>query len=513
VTTSVLDARRGSQTPRVSNYPPYDLSAAPEVIDLAARTGLVLDQWQRYVLTHGLGMTGDGSWTAPKVSVWVPRQNGKGGVIEALELAWLFLFDESEIVHSAHEHRTSAKAYRRMERLIRNTPDLHRLVRPYGDRPDKAGYRKANGEQQIELYDGRLLQYNTRSGTATRGFSSPKIILDEAQELDEDQMAAILPTVSAMPNWQVWFLGTPPRSPDAWVYGLREDGQTGAPRLAHFDWGAGDLVDTPECRRLVSDPETAWRCNPALGIRIAAETVEDERRPSGLGVMFPFERLGMWKPRAVAGGVIDPAQWDNLGDPESRRDGDVALAVDISPERDWAAIGVYGRRADGLGHLQLVRYEAGTDWIVGALAEFRDVLNPVAIGMGRGTYASLKERLKEAGFWRPEDRPGQAVRLEGQSPHPPQRGDLAVLGGTEMAAACGQFIDAVRQRTMRHVPAEQVTAAVGGAKTRALGDSIAWARADRSVDITGLVAFTEARWAFEARINEIDDYDPAGDLY
>jgi hypothetical protein len=513
VTTSALAVRQGSQTPRVGNYPPYVQSAAPEVIELAARTGLILDEWQRYILTHGLGMTATGGWSAPKVSVWVPRQNGKGGIIEALELAWLFLFDEPEIVHSAHEHRTSAKAYRRMERLIRNTPDLHRLVRPYGDKPDKPGYRKANGEQQIELHDGRLLQYSTRSGTAARGFSSPKIILDEGQELDEDQMAAILPTVSAMPNWQVWFLGTPPRTSDAWAYGLRDDGENGAPRLAHFDWGAGDLTDTPECRRLVDDPETAWRTNPAMGIRIDEETVQDERRPSGLGVMFPFERLGMWKPRATSGGVIDTARWEALGDSASRRDGDVALAVDIAPERDWAAIGVFGRRADGLGHLQLIRYQGGTDWVVPALVELRGVLDPVAIGMGRGTHASLKEALKKAGFMRPEDRPVQVVRLEGQATHPPQRGDLAVLSGTDMAAACGQLIDAVRDETLRHVPADQVIEAVKVAKTRAAGDSIAWARTDRSVDITALVALTEARWAFYARIDEIEDYDPAGDLF
>jgi hypothetical protein len=82
-----------------------------------------------------------------------------------------------------------------------------------------------------------------------------------------------------------------------------------------------------------------------------------------------------------------------------------------------------------------------------------------------------------------------------------------------MAAACGQLIDAVRDETLRHVPADQVIEAVKVAKTRAAGDSIAWARTDRSVDITALVALTEARWAFYARIDEIEDYDPAGDLF
>ncbi|MEU6085606.1 hypothetical protein ABZ865_02165 [Streptomyces sp. NPDC047085] len=40
---------------------------------------------QQLVLTHGLGEQADGSWASFKNSVWVPRQNGKGAVIEALE--------------------------------------------------------------------------------------------------------------------------------------------------------------------------------------------------------------------------------------------------------------------------------------------------------------------------------------------------------------------------------------------------------------------------------------------
>jgi hypothetical protein len=504
--TSALDVRLGSQTPRVANYPPYDLSAAPEVIDLAARAGLILDEWQQYVLTHGLGMHADGSWSAPKVSVWVPRQNGKGGIIEALELAWLFLFDEAEIVHSAHEHRTSAKAYRRMEMLIRRTPELHRLVRPYGDRPDKAGYRKTNGEQQIELHDGRLLQYNTRSGTATRGFSSPKLVLDEAQELDADQMAAILPTVSAMPNWQVWFFGTPPRRPDAWAYGLREDGETRAPRLAHFDWGLGTVPrDQAERERLVRDVDARYRANPALGIRIAPETVEDEARPSGLGVdKYLAERLGMWKPKATSTGSIDPVQWARLADPESKRSGDVTLAVDIAPERDWAAIALYGPRDDGLGHVRLADYRAGTEWIVSRLVELKGALPVLGIAMARGTYASLEADLTRAGIRRPED------------PNRPRRGDLAVLTAVDTAAACGQIIDAVRQGALRHVPAGQLTAAVEGASTARRGDTIAWARkpGDEQVDITPVVAVTEARWLYHAWEDLVEEEeDTVGDVW
>lgn len=485
MTISPPDVRRGSQTPRVSNYPAYDLSAAPEIIDLAATAGLHLDEWQRYVLTHGLGMLADGEWTARRCSVWVPRQNGKGGIIEALELAWLFLLDEELIIHSAHQHRTSQRAYVRLEKLIRRTPAMFKRVR---------AFRQTNGEQQIELHDGRMLQYTTRSRTAVRGFSAPKLVLDEAQELTGEQIAAMMPTVSAMPNWQIWFFGTPPDDPAAWVYGLKEDGEAGRPRLAHFDWGTQLVAEAPGTYEKAADLELAYACNPAMGIRIEQETVEDEYRPSGLGVKYPQERLGAWKPRALeGGGVIDPRVWAQLADIESRRAGDVALAVDVTPLRDHASISMFGMRADGLEHIQTVTYGEGVDWVVAKLVELKAVLDPVAIALdSKGGASSLLGELEAVGIRPPEDAEF------------PARGDLALTMAHEVAQATGQFIDAVRERRLRHIGQTELTSAVANAKTRPLADAVAWGRKQSDVDISPLVSATLARWAYVTRINVRD---------
>lgn len=481
MTTSLLDVRRGSQTPRVSNYPTYDLSAAPEIIDLAASAGLHLDEWQQYVLTHGLGMHADGEYTARRVSCWVPRQNGKGAIIEALELAWLFLLDEELVIHSAHQHRTSKRAYARLEKYIRRTPAMFKRVR---------AFRQTNGEHEIELHDGRLLQYTTRSRTAVRGFSSPKLVLDEAQELTGEQIAAIVPTVSAMPNWQIWFFGTPPDDPAAWVYGLKEDGEAGRPRLAHFDWGTELVAEAAGTYEKAADIEVAYASNPALGGRIEVATVEDEYRPSGLGVKYPQERLGAWKPRAlVGGGVIDPRVWAQLTDAESKRAGDVALAVDVTPLRDHASISMYGLRGDGLGHVQTVVYGEGVDWVVAKLLELRAVLDPIAIGLDpKGGAASLLGELEAVGIRPPED-----------AEHP-VRGDLALPLVHEVAQGVGQFIDACRERKLRHVGQTELSSAVANAKTRPLADAVAWGRKQSDVDISPLVSVTLARWAYVTRI-------------
>lgn len=489
MTSSLLAERVGSQTPRVANHPPYPLSAAPEVIELAESAGLYLDEWQRYVLTHGLGHQVNEQWTARKVSVWVPRQNGKGAIIEALELAWLFLFDEELIVHSAHQHRTSQKAYLRLEKLIRNTPDLHRRVRQY---------RQANGEQQIELYDGRMLQYTTRSRTAVRGFSAPKLVLDEAQELNSEQMAAMLPTVSAMPNWQVWFFGTPPDDPAAWVYGLKDDGEAGAPRLAHFDWGLDLDPDDPDDAATIADLESAYASNPALGIRITAETVEDEQKPSGLGTEYPKERLGVWKPRAAGGSKTIPAAlWKDLADPGAERPADVAFALHVNLDRTRAAIAYAGRRGDGHLQVAMVDWRAGTGWVVERLVELKERWKPVAVAVDTRSEGLLLD-LEKAGITVPED------------PEEPARGDLAIPTATDTAAAYAMFVDTARAEGLRHADDAPVNTALAQAKTRQLAGGSTWDH--RGPGEAGpLKAVTLALWAFEARAHLlVGDLDEVG---
>lgn len=68
----------------------------------------MLDEWQRFALDCMLGERADGKWAAFETALIVPRQNGKGSVLEARELAGLFLFGEQLILHSAHEFQDGA---------------------------------------------------------------------------------------------------------------------------------------------------------------------------------------------------------------------------------------------------------------------------------------------------------------------------------------------------------------------------------------------------------------------
>ena len=191
----------GHQEPRYLLTPALWSPAGEEAVELAASAGLHLDKWQTLPLHGGLAEAPDGRWEVSEVGLIVPRQNGKGGILEARELAGLFLFDEQLILHSAHEFKTAAEAFRRLLFLIQNTPDLDRRV---------SRVRTSHGDEGIELIGGQRIRFVARSTGSGRGFSGDCIVLDEAYNLSNANMSALLPTLSARPNTQIWYTSSAP---------------------------------------------------------------------------------------------------------------------------------------------------------------------------------------------------------------------------------------------------------------------------------------------------------------
>jgi hypothetical protein len=67
---------------RVRAVPLADSSLGARAVELGAECGVEADPWQVDVLEGGCGVRADGRWAAFEVGVNVPRQNGKGGVLE-----------------------------------------------------------------------------------------------------------------------------------------------------------------------------------------------------------------------------------------------------------------------------------------------------------------------------------------------------------------------------------------------------------------------------------------------
>lgn len=467
----------GDQHPRIFSAPEQVATSGTEAVELAASAGLVLDPWQRFVLEQALGEREDGKWAAFEVGLVVGRQNGKGSILEALELAGLYLFGEQLILHSAHEFKTAQEGFRRVLSLIENTDSLRRRVKRV---------RTSHGEEGIELVTGQRLRFVARSTGSGRGFSGDRILLDEAFNLPEAAIEALLPTVSARPNPQVWYTSSAPDRDlapcDALARVRRRGINGGDPGLAYFEWSI--LPHDEFCRPGCADHDNpgdvrSWlKANPGAGIRISVEHMTREYASMG-AVGFNRERLGVgnYPLEADAWQVITADAWDALHDPQSQAGPLVAFAADITPDRNWGAIAVAGRRDDDQIHVEVVEHKPRTSWMVPRLLELLERWRNCALVIdGSGQAGSLIAPLEEAGV------------------------EVVKPTARDMGQACGQLVEAaVDSRTLRHLAQPELSTALAGAKKRPLGDAWAWSRKDSSVDIAPLVAVTLAAWGYATR--------------
>jgi len=394
------------------------------------------------------------------------------------------------------------EGFRRVREVIDGSDDLRKQVRKVVN---------TNGEEGIELVTGQRLRFLARSKGSGRGFTGDCNLLDEWFAGTAQQVAALMPTVSARPNPQIIYASSPPLDeapeedgPGAPLFSLRERGITGRdPWLGWFDWSADLNIDNPHDRAKLGERIHWYASNPALGIRISEETIERELVSMG-PTEFMRERLCVWPNRRGSMNLIDPKRWSQQAERDSQLGVDVAFAVDVTPSRDAAAIVAYGTRADGIGHLEVIDHRSGTEWIVERLLTLKARWNPVAIALdARGPAGSLLVELERVG-----------LELSPSDPEDYKRGQLAIPQTQEVAAACGQIVDAVAQGTLVHIDQAVLNVAVIGAKTRPLGDGMAWARRLATVDISPLCAATLARWAFETRIDYVrDEYNPDTNIW
>lgn len=465
MTTSPLVDAPAGLTPRVNSYPAYVSSAGDEAIELAAAAGLRLDPWQQEILRHALGERADGSWAAFEIALIVSRQNGKGALLEARELAGLFLLEEKLILHSAHEMKTATEAFRRIRDLVDNTDDLRRRV---------ARVTLQRGDEGIELKGGARLRFVARSNGSGRGFSGDCVIMDEAYALTDGQMEAMLPTMSARPNPQIWYTSSPPLDPitGAQLFRVRDRGLKGADRLAYFDFGLDGTLDQLDGIDL--DDPAAWRAsNPAFGIRVMEEFVRSERATMS-DVGFARERLGVWpsKPSQLGFRVIAEQFWNAARDPDRTIDGRPALGVYVPPDRSYSAIVAAGPCDDGKRLIELTGndelgndYRPGTAWIVPRLKQLEQHQPSVIVIDDK----AVADEAEQAGL--------EVHR--------------AVVA--DVVTGCQIFFDGIAGadpdgRDIRHLGQKEMTDAAAGAVKRKVGNSWAWERHDLTSDIGPVAA-------------------------
>lgn len=496
MTRSLLDAPGavllGQRQPRIRAVPPWAATAGPEALDLLRSAGQEPDPWQCDVVNDLLAEDEHGMAAARRTYTIVPRQNGKGGCIEPVELYGMFILHET-ILHSAHLFDTARDAFSRALALIENTPDLDRRVNRVN---------RAHGKEGIELlprpavfggdgllYDrggpGGNLYFHARTKGGGRGKSPQRLVLDEAFALTKAQLAALLYAISAQADPQMNHFSTPPPigEPCELLMGVRAGVLAGiaareTPRITWIEWGVERGTD-------VTQPTTWAAANPAYGIRITERGCRDELdiAVNGGGIEeFGVERCGIWPLTGTARWlVISEAEWTAAIDVPDAPRAPLAFGLEVEWDRSAAAFGVAWRRADGLRQVELTKDDTGEDYRPGTgwcLARGQELLKrwpgSVLVLDPGGPAGSLLKDFEDANVPIVKMTMSDAAR---------SFGDLHDgLAGEDIAA-----------RNVRHGNQDALNTAVAGAVERKIGDARAWDR-QHSTTFCPVGAVTAALW-------------------
>lgn len=458
------DVLRGAQLPRLANTPQGVRSDGPDATELAAIAGLVLDPWQSYAMDAFLQIDANGDWVTRDGVLVVPRQNGKGALLEAWALHRLFLKGSAGVLHTAHHAGTASDAFKKMRLRIERSEWL--TARLAKDRSD--GIRTANGEWGFTFNTGQQLLYKTRTTGAARGLTVDDLIIDEVQHLTDLELDALSSIVSTKRYGQTIMTGSAPVPGGSDVLRrLIVAGRAGDPTLTYLEWS----VDEQGWGSFDLDDPRLWaQANPAYGIRLFDPAFKSDRmKQSEEG--FAREHLGIVE--AEASGVFPSGSWDSLLDDTSSIDGSATYALAVADDRSWAAVGAAGSNRQGLTHVEVGSYRQQTGWVVGFLADLAS-RRKIRVAVRHGSQAgSLIPALEAA------------------------RVPVMTVSQSEYAQACGDFFDSVvDRRDVRHLGQPALEIAVHSARTRRSADAMTWDQRNPATDISPLEAVTLAAWGF-----------------
>ena len=423
----------GSQIPRIRIEPERLYSDGEAAAVLMEAYGIPLAAWQRLIVDSWLGKDLAGTYTVTSAGLSVPRQNGKNVCLEAREFFGLVIRGE-RILHTAHQVVTGKKSFKRLERMFtdRRYQEIQALVKTI---------RYTNGEEAIELENGGSIEFSARSRQRARGFDGISLIVyDEAQELTDDQVDAIMPTLSASATGQrqILYTGTPPYPGcPGTVFRRRRQISLTEPSVhdAWHEWSvAADSISD-----IKTDDVGLWYItNPGLGINLSEEfTLEEHRTQTADG--FARERLGWWSPvlEQAEDLALDTTAWETLKSTAMKPEGKTAYGVKFTFDGSSVALCGAVIPPDGPARISLIEQRPtghGTKW----LADW------------------LNERAQKASCVVIDGRNGADVLVDKIGDHWKAKDSIIRPSGRDVVAATSTLCAAVTERTLTWFAGQEV---------------------------------------------------------
>lgn len=339
--------KTGRQEPTFSVVGEYAYSYGAEVVEMFEEDGgATFYPAQKLELDAMLARKQDGSPAAVTIGISKPRQNGKSYAARFYAV-YMSDFEHRQVLYSAHHSTTTNKMFKALCDLFESPerfPEFAHDVKSVSHARGYEGiYFKDYVDENGKVQPGGCIEFATRTNSGSRGGTYSVIIIDEAQELTDEQQEAMLPVISAansvkdldkMP--QQIFIGTPPSAT------CRGTVFPKMHKAAHTDvessnWWLEWSVETKDPMNAISGREQAidmaYETNPAMGYRIAEDTVANEYENMSIDG-FMRERLGWWPPAVVQGKdfALDKNKWAACRSDEPKPEGKTAYGVKFSAD-------------------------------------------------------------------------------------------------------------------------------------------------------------------------------------
>lgn len=435
-----------------------------------------LDPDQRLAVELMMAETADRHWAALTTGRAKSRQNGKGDEIEVPEF-WDLTVRGGMILHTAHEDPTARSAHERMDALLDSHRDLRNKVKQV---------RIANGFRAIETKVAEI-HYRTRTNSTGRGLDDiSRLVVDEAQHAQEEQLSSATNTVLANPNPQINLLGSAGiKGRSEWWWTIRmqaargeDDGfsylEHSAERLEFDENGEPEFVAPAD----PADVKNWWQANTALQSgRLTEQKLGQQFRING-PERFARENLCVWDPPSsllFGKAKIDPHWWRQCADRAGQIAGQVVVGVATTFELSASALVVCGRQVDGRRRVEVVQHDDGSHWVEIALADVLESQRVASVTFdAAGPAKSLRPMLERV--------------VAEHNANTRQDVKLVPLSMGRYQAACASFVADVKAVKVAHRGDVVLTNLAVSAAARKVGDGWLWE--GRTGDVTPLSAAT-----------------------
>ena len=509
----IVDGEHGITRPRIFTPPLRKLdettSNGYSVIMFAEMVLHVhLYPWQKWLLIHALELLEDGSYRFRRIIVLVARQNGKTTLMGVLACWWLFIDSAKHpdrvppvkflVVGAAQTIDNAKGPYETVktwcnpkpeteEEAELSIPDLQQLVQ-------RISY--VNGEEAITCRN--KARYIVRAALNIRSKSAARAVFDELREQhNDDGWNAVSQITKAVWSSQLWGISNAGdyrsvvlkrqvdkgrKLVDEWTRNVETKAQTVKEfadghdaSFGYFEWSAPDKCE-------LDDQDAIRQANPSIGygpmtVQSVAADIDGMTEAA-----YRTEVLCQWVTADVVPYLPQKLWRQGIDDTSSiPGDGRVVLAVDTSADRTTTYIAAAGIRADGLPHVEVIARRDGMLWVQGYLTRLRERwpnITEIAVQTKGCPAVDFADPLIQAGW------------------------TVHSIEGFKMGACTGNFLDRIREGKLRHPNQPAIEQQASCAITRRLGEVEVWDRRNSAMQISGLIAESEALYALESMKTE-----------